>query len=397
VIRFADAFLRDITGIQPKMLLNLEEIQSEVREYQSKSPNITELTEEWVNHVAKIKKEIEGVNLKANGEILFLGELSPGCKACKEGKWDCIFITLKCNLDCDFCWSPNFSSCKNMESAFGSTPEEILFNLAGTEITGISFSGGEPFLEWEKLINWFSEFKRLSPGKYYWVYTNGLLADEKKIRQLSKLGLNEIRFNVAATGYNHPVVLKNMKVASRFIPSVTIEIPSIPEHKSRVLSNLAIWSKLGVKYLNLHELMYEPDSNSANHAGKKQIAILPDGHITAINPESRSLTLEVMKSVQKLGLSLSVNDCSLQSKIRQLKGRRRTLAPLVKKTYEKILNDEFLESCCAYWNEEKYFFFHSDSINEVRGKQNGCNLLRLIRTVPLGLHQKGKWIAKEDL
>jgi hypothetical protein len=340
---------------------------------------------------------VPDIHIEAGGEIVYLGVLSPGCQACKDGTWDCIFTTMRCNLDCAFCYSPHASPEDYAGSAFGSTPEQIAENHARTWITGVSFSGGEPFVDPQGLLGWVAAFRNRCPDKYTWVYTNGLLANEERLRQLGELGLDEIRFNTAATGYDHPEVMENLAAASRFIPNVTVEIPSIPDDAEALLSSLATWSAAGVRFLNLHELIYEPGTNSAAMPGARQALTTTDGHRLAFNPESRALTLTVMQRIQEDGLPLSVNDCSMQSKLRQLRGRRRSLAPLLRAPYERLVGDRAYESYCAYRDGGEARFFHPDSLDEVRRRYPDCHVVRLARTAPLSLSDEGKWIVFEEL
>ena len=378
------------------MPARLRAIYQEVSRHQPERSNLDTLRPAWEGHLSRARQQIPEIHVEAEGEVVCLGDLSPGCRACKEGTWDCIFTTMQCNLDCQFCYSPHAIPRDYAGSVFGTTPEQIAENYARTCITGVSFSGGEPFVDAQKLFEWVAWFTSRYPEKYYWVYTNGLLADEENLRRLGELGVDEIRFNMAAIGYDHPTVMKNLAAAIRFIPNVTVEIPAIPEHASKLLSCLADWCALGVRFLNLHELMYEPDTNSASMPGARRAVVTADGHRSAINPESRALTLAVMQRVQGEGLSLAVNDCSLQSKIRQLRGRRQSLAPLVKAPYEKLVRGEAYESYCAY-RGEKVHFFHPDSLREMRLRHPDYQFVRLVRTAPLSLQDGGRWIVFEKL
>ena len=69
-------------------------------------------------------------------------------------------------------------------------------------------------------------------------------------------------------------------------------------------------------------MAWEPVDSDVVDSSAGQAIVLPDGHRSEFNPASRALTLAVMKKVQDESLPLSVNDCSMQSKIRQLRGRR---------------------------------------------------------------------------
>ena len=379
------------------MPARLRVIYEEVSQLQQERSNVDKLRPTWEEYVSRARQQISDIHVEAEGEIVYLRGLSPGCRICKEGTWDCIFTTMRCNLDCEFCYSPHAIPRDYAGSVFGTTPEQVAENHARTCITGISFSGGEPLVDAQKLFEWVAWFTSRHPDKYYWVYTNGLLADEEKLRRLGELGVEEIRFNTAAIGYDHPTVMRNLATAARLIPNVTIEIPAIPEHASKLLSCLAEWCALGVRFLNLHELIYEPGTNSASMPGARRVIITADGHRTEINPESRDLTLAVMKRVQDENLPLAVNDCSMQSKIRQLRGRRRSLAPLVKAPHERLVEDRVYESYCAYRGEEEVYFFHPDSLREMRQRYSDYQFVRLVRTAPLSLNDRGRWIAFEEL
>jgi pyruvate formate-lyase activating enzyme-like uncharacterized protein len=381
------------TGTLPA---SLSAIREEATRNRLPASDLERLHGAWQAHVSRATQQIEDLNVQGQGETLCLGELSPGCQACKDGTWDCIFTTMRCSLDCDFCYSPHDIARDYAGSLMGATREEIAENHDRTQIRGVSFSGGEPFEEPEKLFRWVAWFTSRHPLTYYWVYTNGLHAVKPKLRRLAQLGVDEIRFNLAATGYDHPAVLENLAAAARLIPTVTVEIPAIPEHAAKLLSCLEGWAGLGVKFLNLHELLYEPGTNSASMTGPRWSFVTEDGHRSAINPESRLLTLAVMQRVQDDRLPLSVNDCSLQSKIRQLRGRRRNLVPLVKAPHEKLVRDQVYESYCAFQNGDEVSFFHPDARGEMCRRLPDHRFARMVRTAPLSIHDPGKWIVFEQ-
>jgi hypothetical protein len=131
--------------------------------------------------------------------------------------------------------------------------------------------------------------------------------------------------------------------------------------------------------------------------GARCSIVTADGHISAIHPQSRALTLDVMQQVQDQGLHLAVNDCSLQSKLRQLRGRRNSLAPLAKASHEKLVRGEVYESYCAYRNGGECQFFHPDSLDEMRWRYPDHRFVRLVRSAPLSIGDPGRWIAFESL
>jgi len=373
----------------------LRAILDQVRRSGASPSNLAELRPAWEAHVAAVRRQIPAAIVEEEGEALYLGGLSPGCRACKDGTWDCIFTTMRCNLDCKFCFSPLAAPRDYAGSLLGSTPEEIAANHDRTRITGTSFSGGEPFLDPPRLFDWVAWFTVRYPDRYYWVYTNGLLVSDDHLRRLAELGVDEVRFNLAATGYDHPAVLGRVAAAARLLTSVTVEIPAIPEHSARVLSCLTTWAAAGVRFLNLHELMYEPGTNSAGLAGQRRAIVTPDGHRSEINPESRSLTLAAMRRVQDECLPLAVNDCSLQSKLRQLTGRRRCLAPLTQAAHEVLIDGRAFESYCAFRDADDFFYCSSSSLPQARQAHPEYRFVRLVRTAPLSIRDAGQWVSLE--
>lgn len=378
----------------------LREIYEAVRQAEVELPpsNLDALRRTWEEHVARLRQEVPDARIEDEGEIVVLGELSPGCRACKDGTWDCIFTTMACNLDCAFCYSPHAIPRDYTGSAFGRSPEQIAANHVRTHITGVSFSGGEPFTDVEGLFAWVDWFTSHRPEMYYWIYTNGLLAAEDHLRRLGQMGVDEIRFNAAATGYDPPTVMENMAAAARHIPNVTVEIPSIPAHAEKLLACLAEWSVRGVRFLNLHELMYEPGTNSAEMSGARRAVVTDDGHRTEINPASRALTLAVMRAIKERGLPLAVNDCSLQSKLRQIRGRRRSLEPLVRKQHERWVAGRLYESYCAYVpGQDDVTFFPSEALPAMRQRYPNRWFVRIARAAPLSPDDPGRWVVFEEV
>lgn len=386
----------------------LQEIALQAQQFQRLQPNLDTFAPAWQAYLEKAG-HLPGIEIKDGGETVILGGLSPGCQACKDGTWDCIFITMRCNLNCPFCYSPSAAPPDFSGSVFGATPDEMARNYRKTRIHGISFSGGEPFLQPQKLLEWVTGMREAFPGAYIWVYTNGLLLDLEILRQLADLRLNELRFNTAATGYTHPTVMGNIQQAVTLIPNVTVEIPAIPEQDQQLLNSLAEWARHGVKYLNLHELIYEPGTPSASLAGPRQALITPDHHFTQVHPQSRLLTLKVMERVYKEGLNLAVNDCSMQNKLRQVRGRRLSLTPLTRQLHEKALPDGMMESNCAWDGEDTgqipqqlsencgsispgIFLFHPNQLDEMRPHFPDHHFYRLVRLAPLSLSESPQWI-----
>jgi pyruvate formate-lyase activating enzyme-like uncharacterized protein len=377
----------------------LRQIASQVRERAEARGN-GEADPSWPEDLARVRRDMPGLRCEADGEIMVLGDLSPGCSACKQGAWDCIFVTFRCNLDCAFCYSPWSGRAALREdrpgSAFGRTPEEMIVNYRGLQLKGLAFSGGEPFLAGERLFEWLGRLKAADTTRYCWVYTNGLLASAGAVSRLAALGLDEIRFNMAATGYHDPKVLANAREAARRLPLVTVEIPAIPDHGDRLLSALSAWADAGIRCLNVHELLCEPGTNAETLPGPRLAVSTPDGHRTVIDPRSRELALAVLRKVADDGLALSVNFCSLRSKLRQVRERRRRGAEVFRAEHEELSGDE-LVTCCLFDESGRLFFIAPSALAKARRLHPSMRVARLKRMLPLAAVAEPIWTAMDLL
>lgn len=347
----------------------------------------------WQHHGARIKATLPYVTVEQKGASIYSGTLSPGCRLCREGNWDCIFATMKCNLNCSFCSSPQKFGKNEFVSALGKNFEELEENYHRAGIKGISFSGGEPFLVIDEVVSLLVRLKNAFPNNYYWMYTNGTMVDPDGLRALSDAGINEIRFNAAATDYDDVSVLKKMKKAASIVETVTVEIPCIPKDKRKIVACLKHWSDAGVKHLNLHELIREPGSNSETLNGTFNRLILEDGHQTDISVDSRGGIEDIFRRVKLEGIPLSVNQCSIYGKLHQVSSRRKNVGLLKKQRHERYIGDGRFESVFAFKNDTDYTWLHPNTFSKNAGTYSGYKVLKLQRLGPLSIGGKSRWLC----
>ena len=111
-----------------------------------------------------------------------------------------LLLTYKCNAACEFCYyncSPQKDGLMPIDIAIGAW--QSLKILAG-EGAKIHFTGGEPFLYWDYLVQILKQAKKQNLGKVDFVETNGFWAtDEKIIRQrirdLDELGIERLKIS----------------------------------------------------------------------------------------------------------------------------------------------------------------------------------------------------------
>jgi len=355
------------------------------------------LTHRWQDFVIRACNKFPDLHYDKSNELLSLGRISPGCKLCRSGQWDCFFVTPKCNLSCDFCLSPQDLSEDFQGSNWGNDLQKNLEFYQSFDILGVSFSGGEPLLKQKDLINWVEMCHKDPNMTHIWLYTNGLLLNQEVLKSLAQSGLDEIRVNAAATGYQHPHVMEMLQLASKYFNWVTIEIPLIPGQSDQLISAIPHWIDLGVQILNMHELLFEPGSNAEKLAGERIAIHLPDGHHTAISPESDTIALNVFGEVIRNRLPIGVNYCSTVGKWRQLTARRELFLSKVKEPYETYLGDGILES---------FFIIEKDQaepiptqlVESIQKTHKGQTIYHLQRMLPLSLREKQKnWIFFEAI
>ncbi len=374
----------------------LQEAHDHASKYYDKN-HIQFLNHRWQNFVNRACKEIPELSYDESTELLSLGRISPGCELCRSGQWDCFFVTPKCNLNCEFCLSQRDLLEDFQGSNWGNDLQENINYYQAYDIQGISFSGGEPLLKQKDLINWVELGHKDPHITHIWLYTNGLLLNQEVLETLVQSGLHEIRVNAAATGYQHPHVMEMLHLASKYFNWVTVEIPLIPDQSSQLLRAIPLWVDAGVQILNIHELLFEPGSNAEKLTGERIEIYLPDGHHTAISPESDTIALKVFSEITRNHLPISVNYCSTVGKWRQLTARREVFLSEVKEPYETYLGYGVLESFFII-EKDQAEPISSQLVEDIQKTRNDQPIYHLQRMVPLSLKaEQSNWILFEAL
>ncbi|MFH1641084.1 MAG: hypothetical protein ABIA66_03865, partial [Candidatus Omnitrophota bacterium] len=175
----------------------------------------------------------------------------------------------------------------------------------------VSFSGiGEPLLYIRTIkehMKAFRDIERKTGQKpWYFLYTNGILADKDMLLQLRDLGFDEIRFHSGASNFSKEVY-RNLSKAVVYFKAVTVETPSWPPHRKKLFQMLPIIEGIGVKHLNLGEIEIRRDN--FNRITK----ILPDAEIYQcyeMHLDDGGLVYDIIEEVLKQKYSYSVLDCS---------------------------------------------------------------------------------------
>ncbi|MBN1117075.1 MAG: radical SAM protein [Bacteroidales bacterium] len=234
----------------------------------------------------------------------YLNHISEGCNLCGQGLWSCLFITGKCNANCFYC--PTAQDKDDVPVSQGlsfPTPESYSEYVNHFGFKGVSFSGGEPLLFSERVLDYLQELRKsCAPDIYAWMYTNGILSNQETFAKLAELNLNEIRFDIGATGYT----LENVSKAKGIIKNVSIEIPAVPEEKEVIKTLLPNMIKAGVTNLNLHQLRLT--EYNAPKLLKRDYTFIPAEKPIVL--ESELAALEIIDYAKSQKLDIGINYCS---------------------------------------------------------------------------------------
>ncbi len=272
-----------------------------------------------------------GVLLSHGGTKLDVRRLSPGCRACGSGSWSCLFINGICNMRCFYC--PTEQAVEDVPQTNTvpfSDPRDYVDYLKRFGFTGVSISGGEPLMTYEKTLRYIRMVRRhLGDGVHLWMYTNGTLVSEERLCALRDAGLNEIRFDIGSLGYH----LGPISLAVGLFDVVTVEIPAIPEDTGLLDETVLKLKETGVDYLNLHQLRLTPFNY--RHLSKRGYTFLHGPKVTVL--ESELAALKVMLRTLERGIDLPVNYCSfIYTHTYQKAAVRRRGAELIQKPHEDL-------------------------------------------------------------
>ncbi|MCY1722393.1 radical SAM protein [Prolixibacteraceae bacterium Z1-6] len=265
-------------------------------------------------------------------------QLSRGCKLCGMGVWSCLFITGKCNAKCFYC--PTAQTTDDLPTTQGlsfPTAEAYAEYINYFKFKGVSFSGGEPLLFFDRTLNFLKQIrKKCDPDIYIWMYTNGILGDEQKFKKLAKAGLNEVRFDIGATGFS----LDKVKTATGIIPIVTIEIPAVHEETEKLKLLLPEMVKLGVNNINLHQLRLT--KYNAHQLIKRKYTFIHAEQPIVL--ESELAALELITYAKKHHINIGINYCSFHFKNRfQKVGYRKMVNNRLARPEEIISSKGYIE------------------------------------------------------
>ena len=270
--------------------------------------------------------------------------LSPGCRHCGNGSWSCLFVNGRCNGRCFYCPTSQDDDGPPVTNGLAFTnPEEYAAYVAALGFSGVSISGGEPLMTPDLTLACLTAVrKRCGDDVHLWLYTNGTLLTADLCSRLRDAGLNEIRFDLGAVRYH----LKKLRLAVGCIPTVTVEIPAVPEDEELLKRKMFEMAEAGVNNLNLHQMRLTPYNIGPLTEPKRGYTFLHGEKVTVL--ESELCALRMVRFGLEQGIPLPVNYCSFPYKRRfQHAAARRRAALTVCDSSEVVTEPGYLRTLSA--------------------------------------------------
>ncbi|RJP24998.1 MAG: radical SAM protein [Candidatus Omnitrophota bacterium] len=266
-------------------------------------------------------------------------DLSHGCEICTQGSWSCLFIHGRCNCRCFYCSS---QQTENLVPTTNTVPfpdvVDYIDYIRILGFTGVSFSGGEPLMMLDNTLHYLNEVKQTCGDEIYtWLYTNGTLATRETLLKLKNAGLNEIRFDIGATGMK----LDAAKTAVDLVDVVTVEIPALPEEFELMKAKIIEMESVGIRHLNLHQLRLTP--YNLPRLLNRNYTFLHGERVAVL--ESELTALRLIRWAYDHHIRLPINYCSFVYKNRfHRAAARRKSAEFVRKPYEDITASGYIRA-----------------------------------------------------
>jgi pyruvate formate-lyase activating enzyme-like uncharacterized protein len=268
-----------------------------------------------------------------------VSKLSKGCQLCGEGQWSCLFINNLCNGKCFYCPTQQSDMGQpETNTLLFDDPQTYVDYIREFGFKGVSISGGEPLISFEKSLSFVAAVKNAFADEVYvWMYTNGILLTPEKVEALKSAGLNEIRFDIGATDYK----TDQLKLAVGRIPVVTVEIPAVPHEEELLKQKIRELKDLGVNHLNFHQMRLTP--YNFNKLIEHDYTYSHGEKVTVMDSELTALRL-IRFSLDE-GIDLPINYCSFVYKNRHQKSaNRQKHASIVKYSWEEITGNGFIRN-----------------------------------------------------
>lgn len=267
----------------------------------------------------------KGVVVRNNDKSVYANRISPSCEACQIGVTSAtLFVSLKCHRDCFYCFNPNQENYEYYRENMRDVMTELdTLHQSNPAIKHLALTGGEPLLFKEESYRFFERAHKEFPAARTRLYTCGDHIDVETLERLQAAGLDEIRFSIRMHDISkgQTRTFDNIALAMKYIPSVMVEMPVLPNTLEEMKDVLLRLDALGIFGINLLELCF-PLNNPEVYREKgykikaRPFRVLYDYWYAGGLPVAGSETvcLDLIEFALDKRLKLGVHYCSLENK-----------------------------------------------------------------------------------
>jgi len=209
------------------------------------------------------------------GTNFHVGELSPSCNSCLDGRMLVVGVTEDCPRECYYCPNPKKrSDVSYVGDLILEQEQDLVRGATLIDATAACITGGEPLVRVDRAISFIRTLKHeFGSGFHIHLYSSMTDVSSEVLTKLHESGLDEIRFHLRG-----PEEKAGLIRAIEFPWRVGIEIPCIPSGPlGKVPEILETARELGVAFVNLNEFQMAPSNyDTLRELGYQPVEPLPE-------------------------------------------------------------------------------------------------------------------------
>jgi pyruvate formate-lyase activating enzyme-like uncharacterized protein len=301
-----------------------------------------------------------------------IGPLAKGCQHCVKGEKLVLFVTGLCPRSCAYCPISDKKSMHDVTYA-NEWPTSDINNIIEEarlcNSKGAGFTGGDPVVKIHRTCTYIKKLKKAFGKKFHiHLYTSFDLATRANLKKLHDAGLDEIRFH---PDIDSNKLWKNIETAREFNWDIGVEIPAIPNKKTKTMTLLDFFNNK-INFLNINELeVSDAKANTLTAQGFRTKDKLSYGV-----KGSDNLAKELLKHAKTLNYNVHYCTAKLKDKV-QLTKRIQRRAKNAKQYFDILNKDGTLTRGAIYLPYLTPTFNYQKKLDSLTPKQKTITLRKL--------------------
>ena len=274
----------------------------------------------FIDEIRERQSRVPGIEVSELGhQAVWGGDLSPGCQHCVDHGFAPIRSASHCNLSCTFCCYGESEAAVQLlgpdqyvvaERPVSGRELKLMLTKAVRgpgNLQSLAWVYMEPFTAVSKHPDLMAFAKGL--GLYQHMYTNGTLCPREDLKVFADAGLDELRFNLAATNCADKVITA-MAESRDLFEYLLVESPMYPQYYEAFLRKRKAILATGVSHINCAEMHLT--AVNFKHYRDEELYQYSHGYVSPMS--SRRLTYDLMDLAAAEEWDVCIHDCSNEVK-----------------------------------------------------------------------------------